>query len=136
MATFQKFNPFVAAVHNGTHNLGSNSLKVALTNTLPTSSNAVLSDITEIAYTFLSSRVLTTTSSTQTAGLYKLILADLLLTSSGGTVATWRYIVIYNDTAASKNLICWADYGATVALTDGSTFNIDMSATAGVLQSS
>lgn len=134
MATFQKFEPFIAAVHNGIHNLSTNSLKVALTNSVPLSTNGILADITEIAYTNLSSRVLTVTSSTQVAGLYKLIIADLLLTAGGGPVATFRYIVIYNDTAASKNLICWVDYGAGVTLTDGSTLNIDMNAVSGVLQ--
>lgn len=134
MPAYQKFNSFIAAAHNKVHNLSTDTLKVALSNTLPDAGDTVLADITEIAYTNLSSRTLTTTSSTQLAGLYKLILADLLLTASGGAVATWQYIIIYNDTATSDELICWADVGTPITMTDGSTFNIDNHATNGVLQ--
>ena len=35
MATFNKFNAFVADVANKTHNLGADTLKVMLTNTAP-----------------------------------------------------------------------------------------------------
>ena len=41
MAAFNKFNAFVADVANKVHNLGSDTLKVMLSNTLPTSANAV-----------------------------------------------------------------------------------------------
>lgn len=133
MATGNKFNAFVAAIANKVHNLGSDQLKVALTNTLPTSANAVLADITEIAYTNLSSRNITTTSSTQTSGTYSLILADLTLTASGA-VATFRYVVFYNSTAASGNLIAWYDNGSTVTLANGDTFLIDLDNVNGLLQ--
>src|ERR1700720_2827204 len=49
MAAFNKFNAFVADVANKVHNLGSDTLKVMLSNTLPTSANAVKADITEIS---------------------------------------------------------------------------------------
>ena len=35
MATFNKFNQFVADIANKVHNLGSDTLKVGLTNTAP-----------------------------------------------------------------------------------------------------
>lgn len=133
MPSFNKFNPFVEAAAEKVHNLGSDSLKIALTNTLPTSANAVLADITEISYTNLSSRAITTSTSAQTSGLYKLVLADLVLTASGA-VATFRYVVLYNDTAGSKNLIGWWDYGSAITLANGDTFTIDFSASNGVLQ--
>lgn len=133
MATFNKFQPFVEALAEKVHNLGSDSLKVALTNTAPTATNAILTDITEISYTNCSARTITTTSSAQTSGTYKLVLTDLVLTASGGSVGPFRYIVLYNDTAASKNLIGYYDYGSALTLADTETLTIDFDASAGVL---
>lgn len=133
MASFNKFNAFVEALAEKVHNLQTDSLKIALTNTAPNSGNAVLADITEIAYTNLSSRAITVGSSSQVAGLYKLILNDLVL-SATGAVGPFRYVVLYNDTPAGKNLIAYWDYGSAITLSNGDTFTIDFSASNGVLQ--
>lgn len=132
MATYNKFNSFVEAVAEKVHNLGSDALTVALSNTLPTSSNTVLANITQIAYTNLSARVLTTASSAQTSGTYKLTINDLTLTASG-TVAQFRYVVIYNDTATNDELIAWFDYGSAVDMISGDTFVLDFDGTNGLL---
>jgi hypothetical protein len=134
MATFNKFNAFVENVAEGVHNLGSGQLVVALTNTLPTASNSVLADITQITYTNLSSRNITTTSSAQTSGTYKLVLADLVLTATG-SVGPFRYVVIYNDTPTSPAdpLIGWYDYGSSISLGNSETFTIDFDAANGLL---
>jgi hypothetical protein len=120
-------------------NLQSDSLVVALcaaANAPSASSHAVLADLTQIAYTNLSSRALTTSSSSQTSGTYKLVLADLTLTASGGSVAAFRYVVIYDDTPTSPAdpLIGWLDYGSDVTLADGESLLIDFSAVNGILQ--
>jgi hypothetical protein len=134
MATFNKFNSFVEALAEKAHNLGSDQLVIALTaaaNT-PVVTNTQLSNLTQVSYTNLSSRNITTTSSAQTSGTYKLVLADLVLTASGD-VATFRYVVIYNDTATNDELIGWYDYGADVTLHNGETFTIDFDGSNGVL---
>lgn len=133
MASFSKFQPFVAALANGTHNLGSNQLTVALTNSTPSAANSVLADITQISYTNCSSRNITTTSSTQSGGTYKLILVDLTLTASG-TVGPFQYVVIYNSTASGGPLIGYYDYGSSITMNSGDTFAIDFSATNGLIQ--
>jgi hypothetical protein len=134
MATFNKFNAFVENVAEGVHNLGSGQLVVALTHTLPTASNSVLADISQITYTNLSSRNITTTSSAQTSGTYKLVLADLVLTATG-SVGPFRYVVIYNDTPTSPAdpLIGWYDYGSSISLANSETFTIDFDAANGLL---
>lgn len=133
MSTFLKFNAFTEAVAEKKHNLGSDQIKVALTNSAPTASNSTLSDLTEVAYTNLSSRDVTTTSSAQSGGKYKLVLADLTLTASGGSVGPFRYVTLYNDTAAGKDLIGRYDYGSSITLADGESITIDFDASAGVL---
>lgn len=135
MATFNKFDSFVEALAEKVHNLGSDTLTVALcaAANAPVAGNSVLTDLTQISYTNLSARAITTSTSSQTSGTYKLVLTDLVLTASG-TVATFRYVVIYNDTAASDQLIGWYDYGANVTLLNGETFTIDFDGTNGLLQ--
>lgn len=133
MATFTKFNSFPEALAEKVHNLGSDTLKVALTNSAPVASNTQLSNITEISYTNLSSRTLTVASSAQTSGTYKLVINDLVLTASGA-VGPFRYIVIYNDTATNDELIAWFDYGSSMSLANTDTLTLDFDGTNGLLQ--
>lgn len=138
MATFNKINAFVEHLAEKVHNLGADSLVVALcaAANAPVASNSVLADLTQISYTNLSSRALTISSSSQTSGTYKLVIADLVLTASGGSAAAFRYIVPYNDTPTSPAdpLIGWYDYGADLTLASGETLTIDFDGTAGLLQ--
>jgi len=143
MATFNKVNDFVAnAVHN--MDLESDQIVVAMSNTAPGSEasnpaadgNGVLANVTQITYTNLSSRNVTTSSSTQTGGTYKLVLADITLTSTGGSTGPFRYVYLYNDTVATPAdpLIGYYDYGSSLTLNDGDSLTVDFSAANGVLQ--
>jgi hypothetical protein len=111
-------------------------LKVLLTLTAPTSSNSVKADLTEIAagngYT-AGGNTVTISSSSQTSGTYKLVLADTTFTASGGAIADFRYAVLYDDTAASDELVGFWDYGSTVSLASGEAFTVDFNASSGVL---
>ena len=133
MATFNKFDSFVEAVAEGTHNLGSNQLTIALSNAAPTAANSLLADITQITYTNLSTRNLTTTSSAQSGGLYKLVVADTTLTSTGGSTGPFRYVVVYNSTAAGGPLIGWFDYGSSITLLSGESLTVDFDQVNGLL---
>lgn len=128
MATFNKFNSWAEVMVEGA-NLGSDAFVVALSKTASSASNSVLADIAQISYTNLSARALTTASSSQTGGVYSLSLNDLVLTASG-PVATFRYVVIYNDTVATPAdpLVCWFDYGSAITMANGETFTIDFGA--------
>ena len=136
MATQNKFDSFVAALANGVHNLGSDTLKVMLTNTAPVAGNTVKANITDISagngYTAGGATV-TVTSSSQTGGNYKLVANDVTITASGGTIGPFRYAVLYNDTATNKELISWSDYGSSLTLNNTEYFLVDFNQTAGVL---
>lgn len=138
MASFNKFDAFVEALAEKVHNLGSDTLKVYLTNDTPSASgDAVFADLAEITpgngYT-AGGNVATQSSSAQTGGLYKLVLADpTAWTASGGNIGPFRYAVLYNSTTASGNLIGWWDYGTSITLAAGDTFTVDFDPTTGVL---
>ena len=127
MATLSKFNAFVADIHNKVHNLGSDTLKVMLTNSAPTATNAVKADITgELStangYTAGGATV-TISSSTQSSGTYKLMASNTAWTASGA-VGPFRYVVLYNSTTGSGNLIGWLDYGSSISLANTDTFTV------------
>lgn len=108
-----------------------------LTNTAPVATNSVKADLTEISagngYTAGGTQA-TVSSSAQTSGTYKLVLADVVFTASGGTIGPFRYAVIYNDTPTSPAdpLIGWWDYGSARTLQSGESFTVDFNASTGV----
>lgn len=126
MATWQVFNSFKEAINEGVHDLSSDTLKVALSNTAPVLTNTQLSDISEIGATGgYAAGTLTGVTSTQVGGTYTLAFGtDLVFTASGAAFDPFRYLVIYNDTAANKELIAFADYGSAYTLPDGSPFTL------------
>jgi hypothetical protein len=136
MASYNKFNCFVEDLAEKVHNLQSDTLKVALTNTLPVATNTVFANITEISagngYT-AGGTTATVSSSAQTSGTYKLVLNDVTFTASGGAMAAFRYVILYNSTPAAGNLIAWFDYGSSLTLNSGESLLVDFDATNGVL---
>ena len=140
MPTLIKFYSFVEAIHEKKHNLGSDTLKVLLTNTAPSLSNTVKADIsgelsTANGYT-AGGATITVTSSAQSSGLYTLIASDVTWTASGGSIGPFRYAVIYNDTATNDELIGYIDYVYSVTVASGQTFTIDFDQTAGLYYAS
>lgn len=136
MATFNKFNQFVSDVAQKVHNLNADTLKIMLTDTAPVATNTIKTNISEIAagngYT-ASGATATFVSGNDTSGTYKLVLSQVSWTASGGSIAQFRYAVLYNSTPVNGNLIGWWDYGAEVNLTNGNTFTVALDQTNGVL---
>lgn len=137
MVAFAKFNPFVLNLAQKVFNLGTDTLKVMLVNTAPSATNNQKSDLTDISagngYTAGGTQA-TISSSTQTSGTYKLVVASVVFTASGGTIGPFRYAVLYDSTAASSQLIGYWDYGSSITLADGESFTWSADATNGVLQ--
>ncbi len=124
---FQKFNSAVQQLGSGSFIFATDTLKVALTNTAPVASNSVIGDITQIAGVNGYTTGGATTGSntwTNTSGTSKLTPgnASVSWTASGGSMGTFQYLVLYDNTDASKHLIGWWDYGSSVTLADTQQF--------------
>lgn len=140
MASFNKFQSFVEALAEKVHNLGSDSLRVALTNTAPAATDTVFDPggahpppAAANGYTS-GGNTPSISSSAQSGGTYKLVLADTVFTASGGSIGPFRYAILWNDTAASDQLIGYYDYGSSITLLNGETLTVDFDGTNGVLQ--
>lgn len=135
MASFVKYDQFIEDLGLGVHNLNADTLKIALTNTLPTvATDAVLADITEIAAGngYVSGgNVVASNAYSEAAGTGSLTGTDVVFTASSGNIAQFRYAVLYNDTPTGPidPLIGYWDNGSAVDLTDGSSFTVDFGAT-------
>lgn len=135
MPTFQKFYNFGKAVHEKKIDLSTDVLKLMLTNTAPSLSNTQKTDITEISAGNgygAGGQTLTVTSSAQSSGLYTLIVSDLTITASGGSIGPWRYAVIYSDTSTNDLLLWYADYSYSVTIANGQSVVFDFDQQAGL----
>jgi len=135
MAVFNKFNSFVEDLSEKVHNLGADDIKVYLTNTLPLATNTVYNvpaDLTTGGGYTAGGNSCTITSSAQTSGTYKLVLVDSVFTATTG-FGPFQYAVLYNNTAVSKQLIGWYNYGSSISLGALETFTVDFDGAAGVL---
>lgn len=135
MAAFNRFNCFTEDLSKKLHNLATDSLKVYLTNTAPVVTNTVYNTPADLAtgggYT-AGGAAATITSCAQTAGVTKLVLADVIFTATTG-FGPFRYAVLYNDTAVGKNLIGWWDNATPTSLGAGEVFTWDADPATGVL---
>lgn len=134
MATFVKVNDWVSYLAKGA-NVATDQFALALSNTAPASEasnptadgNGVIANVTQVSYTYCSSRALTTTSADQAGGTLSLVLQDLTLTASGGSVGPFRYVYVFDDTLAGDPLVGLYDYGSSITLNAGETFLYDLS---------
>lgn len=129
MATFNKFQDFSEQLTIGTHDFDANTFKVMLTNVTPVATNTVKANLTEIAAGngYTAGGTATTITVAETTGTTTVSGTQVVFTAAGGTMATFQYVVLYNDTSANKNLVGWWDYGSAVSLADTETFTVKFS---------
>ncbi len=130
MATYNKFQPAIENLFENI-NSGSDSWVVKLA----TAVDAAAGTITEVAngngYT-TGGNSTSTTSSSQTGGTYKLVLASPTVWTASGAGFTFRYAVLADSTTGT-NVGYW-DYGSSQAVAAGETITVTLDATNGVFQ--
>ena len=131
MATFVKFQDFVEQIGKEAHQLATDTLKVYLTNATPSvSADTVKADLAEITAQngYPSGGTDIQNGYTETDGTGTLTGTDVVFTASGGSFGPFRYVALYNDTAANDELIAYWDYGSSISCNDGETFTVDFGA--------
>jgi len=138
MATYIKINDWLDNMADAA-DMNGDSFRIALSNTAPASEtnnptadgNGVLANVTQISYTNYSDdlavdRTLEGVTSSQTGGSYKFDANDLTITASGGALAAFRYIYVYDDTPTSPAdpLVCVIDNGSAISLASGESVAI------------
>lgn len=138
MAVFNKFERFVEDMAEGVHNFGADTLRVFLSNTAILASAGLRVNWTEIAagngYA-AGGPAVTISSSAQSAGVYRLIGSDLVITAGVGGLGPFRYVVLYNDTPTSPADpgIGWYDAGVAITLAEGESYTIDLDQVNGII---
>ena len=132
-ASFNKFQDFAEQVGKGTHQLhaAGHTLKCYLTNAVPdAAADAVKVDLAEIAAEngYVAGGEDAQNDYTEAAGTGTLTCVDIVWTAAGGTFGPFRYVVLYNDTAANDELIAWWDYGSAITPAAGEKFTVDFGA--------
>jgi hypothetical protein len=134
MASFVKFNKFLEAVAEKKHDLGADTLKLALTNTAPTPATDTgflpgSAHPPPAAANGYTTKDVTIASSSESGGTYTLACTtDVVWTATAGGIGPFRYVLLYNDTSTDDQLIGYWDYGSNITLNDGETFTWDVTA--------
>lgn len=135
MVAFNKIQDFVEQLGLAGHNLNTDQLKVALTNTTPVNTNTILGNITQISsgngYTTGGEDTLNVWDESP-AGTGRMVTTDVVWTASGGTIGPFQYVVFHNETQSSPlvdPLIGWYNHGSAVTLQIDETFTVNYGAT-------
>ena len=134
MAAYVKYTAAVESLVEGS-NSGTDTWKVALALTVNVADTTFVAGTTDLAtangYT-AGGNACTTTTSAQTAGTFKLVLANPATWTASGAGFTFRYAVLYNSTTGIP--FGYWDYGSNVVMngTNADTFTVTLDATNGV----
>ena len=141
MATFTKANDWVENMLE-VSDMDGDTFKIALSNTAPASetsnplndTNGVLANVTQISYTnytddMATDRQLENVTSSQSGGTYTFDADDIVITASGGALADFRYIYLFDDTPTSPAdpIVGVWDHGSTISLANGESATISWS---------
>lgn len=137
MAAFVKFECFSEDLAKKVHNLHTDQVNAFLSNAAPNvATHTAYDGVTgatgpaEIAngngYTTLGAD---TTNTVSRSGATSSVLGVDIVWTATGAVGPFRYVVLFNNTSAGKQLIGYWDYGASgVTLANTETFTADFGA--------
>lgn len=134
MATLAFFTSFKTEVGLASHNLNTDTIKAALTNTAPNAAHTTFDPVTNhAAPTAANGYTAGGHDTTNAFSAGKMTGTDIVITATAGGIGPFRYVILYNDTNATDMLVGYYDYGSSITLASGETFTIDFDAAAGIL---
>jgi hypothetical protein len=143
-ATYTKINDFIELIAQSAtlDRAFGDTYGIALSNTAPAAEssdptadgNGILGNVTQIDYTnyadtLTTDRVLEGISGAFSGGIFTLDADNFVISASGGQLAEWRYLYVYNDTLANDPLVAVWDYGAGVELAENDQAAVNFAAT-------
>jgi hypothetical protein len=131
-ATYTKYQDFTEQLHRAKHDFGTHVFKIALTNTAPNvATHRSLSDISEIAAGngYTGGGVAVAISLSRSGGTTTISATNITITAAGGSIASFRYFVLYNDsmTSPADGLIVYWDCGASQTVANGEALTVNFS---------
>ena len=134
MAAYQKYTAAIEPMLEGM-NLGTDTWKVALAATINLADTAFTPGTTDLAtangYT-AGGNTCSLTSSSQSGGTYKLVLASPAIWTAAGAGFNFRYAILWNATT-NQPVGAW-DYGSAQTVNVGETVTVILDGTNGVIQ--
>lgn len=132
MATYNKYTAGIEPLLEGI-NAGTDAWKIALSNTINAADTAFVAGTTDLVtgngYT-AGGNAVTTTTSAQTTGAYKLVLTSPAVWTATGAGFTFRYAILVNST---NNIpVGYWDYGSSQVVAVGETVTVTLDGTNGV----
>jgi len=126
MATFNKYNSGAEALVEGI-NAQTDTWRIILSNTAPDVtdvSQAAAAELTTAGGYTVNGNTCAVISSTQSGGVYTLVLDDPAAWIGSGAGFTARYAILWDQTA--DRLIAWWDYGSSVLVASGESFTVTL----------
>lgn len=135
ISPFNGYDCFPEDLDQGLHDFDTNTFKALLSNTAPNvATNLTRADANEIApgAGYLAGGFVVPLSRTRTGGIDTVFGTNTSFFASGGIVGPFRYVILYNATAASEPLICYFDFGSVVNLTNGDHIDLNFDSVNGL----
>jgi hypothetical protein len=133
-ASYVKYTAAIEPLLEGI-NAGTDAWKVALAATVNIADTTFVPGTTDLAtgggYT-AGGNDATTTSASQTAGTYKLVLASPSVWTATGAGFTFRYAILWDSTTSTP--VAYWDYGSSQTVSAGETVTVTLDASNGVFQ--
>jgi hypothetical protein len=131
-AVYAKYTAAIEPLLEGM-NSGTDAWKVALAATINAADTTFTAGTTDLAtaggYT-AGGNATATTSATQSAGTYKLVLASPAVFTATGAGFTFRYAILWNSTTSQP--VAYWDYGSSQVVAAAETVTVTLDASTGV----
>jgi len=135
-ATYNKYTAAIEPMLEGM-NVATDTWRIALSNTINAADTTFVSGTTDLptagGYT-AGGNTVSVTSASQTAGVFKLVLASPAVWTATGAGFTFRYAIMWN--ATTNTPVAYWDYGSSQAVAVGDTVTVTLDAVNGVFQAS
>ena len=129
MATYNKFLPATEQMNEGM-NAGTDVWKIVLATALANTDTTITAEVPNGNGYTTGGNTAATSTSTTTAGVFKLVLTSPAVWTASGAGFTFRYAILYDSTTSTP--VGYWDYGSSQVVAAGETVTVTLDGTNGV----